>query len=286
MNNSMRIISSSCAAVAFLTLAPRAEAQAPRQVMTRDQSRAELSKLFRAKPEERRVLLEAQERRQALPPGLDQRVRKFLQESSSFAARAEKKTPVLGMLLIWNEIAMQATALDHTNPSPPGTPLPAYFAEQFGPPLTARAMAIMHIAMDEAVNAISPVNGSYQDLRTKILGGLSAAENQQLQDLQKAGGAALHAVIDRAIIESAYGSLASVYPFKVPFFEIARNLSLHEFADPNTPEQLLGAKIGTLSAGAILDLRKGDRVHETNLTTASFPPRALSAGTSTPSART
>ena len=88
--------------------------------MTQDQARVELSKLFQAKPEERRVLLEAQESRQALPPGLDQRVRKFLEESWSFEARAARKTPVLGMLLIWNEVAMQATALDHTNPSPPG----------------------------------------------------------------------------------------------------------------------------------------------------------------------
>ena len=132
-------------------------------------------------------------------------------------------------------------------------------------------MAIVHIAMDEAVNAISPVNGSYQDLRTTILGGLSPAEKQRLQALQKAGSPALQAVMTRAIIESAYGSLASLYPAKVPFLEIARDLSLREFPDPKTPDQLLGARIGELSAEAILDLRKGDRAKDTNLTTASFP---------------
>ena len=256
----------------MLVLALATGVQAPGQVMTQDQARVELGKLFRAKPEERRVLLEAQESRKALPAGLDQRLRKFLEESWSFEARAARKTPVLGMLLIWNEVAMQATALDHTNPSPPGsTQPPPYFAEQFGPPLTARVMAIVHIAMDEAVNAVSPVNGSYQDLRTTILDGLSPAEKQRLQALQKSGSPALQAVMHRAIIESAYESLASLYPNKVPFFEM-RDLSLREFPDPKTPDQLLGTKIGGLSAKAILELRKGDRTMDSNLTTASFPP--------------
>ena len=136
-------------------------------------------------------------------------------------------------------------------------------------------MAIVHIAMDEAVNAISPVNGSYQDLRATILDGLSPAEKQRLPALQKSGSPALHSVKNRAIIESAYGSLASLYPFKVPFFEIARDLSLREFPDPKTPDQLLGTKIGELSSGAILDLRKGDRPKDTNLTTTSFPGNPL-----------
>jgi membrane-associated phospholipid phosphatase len=266
-------VRSSFNTIVLLALAVAAEAQAQAQVMTRDQARVELAKLFRAKPEERRVLLEAQESRRALAAGLDQRLRKFLEESWSFEARAARKTPVLGMLLIWNEVAMQATALDHTNPSPPGsTQLPPYFAEQFGPPRTARVMAIVHIAMDEAVNSISPVNGSYQDLRTTILNGLSAAQKQQLEALQKSGSPALVGVMSRAIIESAFGSLAGVYPNKVPFFEFARELSLREFANPNSPDQLLGAKIGELSAKAILDLRKGDRPPDSDLSTAGFPP--------------
>ena len=181
--------------------------------MTHDQARVELGKLFRAKPEERRVLLEAQESRRALPPGLDQRLRKFLEESWSFEARAARKTPVLGMLLIWNEVAMQATALDHTNPNPPDTPPPPYFGEQFGPPLTARVMAIMHIAMDEAVNAISPVNGELpghpHDHPRRPLRRREAATPRPSRT---SGSPARQAVMTRAIIESAYQSLASLYP--------------------------------------------------------------------------
>jgi hypothetical protein len=241
------------------------------QVMTQDQSRAELGKLFKAKPEERRILLEAQENRVALPPGLDQRVRAFLESSWSFEARLSRRTPVLGMLLLWNELAMQTTALDHTNPSPPGVAPPPYFGEQFGPPRTARAMAIVHIAMDEAVNTISPVNPSYQNLRATILNGLAAADKQQLQALQAGPAPALHAAIDRAIIESAYTSLAALYPAKTTLLDIARELSLGMLPGQNTPASLLGAKIGRLAAGAILNLRMGDRPQNSDLMTSGFP---------------
>jgi hypothetical protein len=54
-------------------------------------------------------------------------------------------------LFLWNEIALDTTAIDHT-------PVPPYetriFGEQFGPHRSSRAMAIIHIAMFEAVNAV------------------------------------------------------------------------------------------------------------------------------------
>ena len=51
----------------------------------------------------------------------------------------------------WNEVANDASALDHT-PVPAGDP--RIFGEQLGPGRQSRAMAIVHIAMFDAINAI------------------------------------------------------------------------------------------------------------------------------------
>src|SRR5262245_5356267 len=56
----------------------------------------------------------------------------------------------------WNEVAINASGLDHT-PIAPGEN--RVFGEQFGPVRASRAMAIVHIAIFEAVNAIA---GGYQ----------------------------------------------------------------------------------------------------------------------------
>lgn len=54
--------------------------------------------------------------------------------------------------LVWNEIALDTTAIDHT-PLVPGDIRPR-FAEQYGPTRASRAMAMVHIAMFEAVNSL------------------------------------------------------------------------------------------------------------------------------------
>lgn len=59
-------------------------------------------------------------------------------------------------LRYWHEIALNAVALDHT-PVAPGKN--RVFGEQFGPTRTSRALAIVHIAIFDAVNAIT---GGYQ----------------------------------------------------------------------------------------------------------------------------
>ena len=55
-------------------------------------------------------------------------------------------------ILRWNDIAMAATALDHT-PPPAGDP--RVFREQFGPGREAKALAIVQIAVFDAVNAVT-----------------------------------------------------------------------------------------------------------------------------------
>ena len=64
----------------------------------------------------------------------------------------------VGLVQHWNEIAIDATGLDHT-PVAPGES--RVFGEQLGPGRASRAMAIIHIAMFDAVNAIEGEYKSY-----------------------------------------------------------------------------------------------------------------------------
>src|SRR5574341_587471 len=58
---------------------------------------------------------------------------------------------LLDQMRYWNEVAINASGLDHT---PVGPGEPRVFGEQLGPGRSSRAMAIVHIAIFEAVNAI------------------------------------------------------------------------------------------------------------------------------------
>src|SRR5262245_26583703 len=59
-------------------------------------------------------------------------------------------------VLHWNEVAVNASGLDHTPVAAGDTRV---FGEQIGPGRSARAMAIVHIAIFEAMNA---VNGGFK----------------------------------------------------------------------------------------------------------------------------
>src|SRR5207344_2437126 len=61
----------------------------------------------------------------------------------------------------WNEIAIDASGLDHTPVKPGETRV---FGEQLGPGRSSRAMAIVHIAIFDAVNAIAGGHRSYTGL--------------------------------------------------------------------------------------------------------------------------
>ena len=61
-------------------------------------------------------------------------------------------------LRYWNQIAIDASGLDHT----PGQPS---FGEQLGPGRSARAMAIVHIAISDAVLSIPAASGATRTSR-------------------------------------------------------------------------------------------------------------------------
>src|SRR5438876_8402318 len=87
----------------------------------------------------------------------------------------------------WNVIAINATGLDHT-PVAPGEN--RVFGEQFGPGRSSRAMAIVHIAMFDALDAVA---GSYRSY-----GGLPLAPR----------GTSVKA----AVAQAAHDTLVALFP--------------------------------------------------------------------------
>src|ERR1051326_356316 len=62
----------------------------------------------------------------------------------------------------WNQIAIDASGLDHT---PPAAGENRRYGEQLGPGRASRAMAIVHIAMFDSVNAVVGEYQSYTGVR-------------------------------------------------------------------------------------------------------------------------
>src|SRR5215468_11836618 len=94
----------------------------------------------------------------------------------------------------WNVIAINATGLDHT---PVGPGENRVFGEQFGPGRASRAMAIIHIAMFDALDAVVGGYTSYT--------GTQAAHGPMS--------------IDAAIAQAARDTLAAMFPSQTETFD-------------------------------------------------------------------
>jgi hypothetical protein len=131
----------------------------------------------------------------------------------------------------WNQIAIDATGLDHTPVVPPD---PRHFGEQVGPARASRAMAIVHIAMFDVMNAVTQSFRSYTGIKAK-------------------GG---ELSVDAALSQAAHDTLAALYPSQKPAFdgfladELLRIRSRSEKAN--------GVELGQRVAAAILALRAHD----------------------------
>ena len=134
-------------------------------------------------------------------------------------------------ILRWNSISIDASGLDHT-PVAPGEN--RVFGEQVGPCRASRAIAIVHIAMFEALNSIVGGFKSYV--------GLS----------KKAGSPSQ----DAAIAQAAHDTLVALWPSQKASFDqkLADDLSL--ISDPTQRGQ--GIIVGQRAANAILALRADD----------------------------
>ena len=131
----------------------------------------------------------------------------------------------------WNQIALDAGVLDHTQPVAPETRV---YGEQLGPVRTSRALAIVHIAIFDAVNAIAGSYDSYSKLnRVRPVTSTRAA-----------------------IAQAAHDTLLFLYPSQAARFDLSLAQALEPI--PNGQAKSDGIELGRHAAVAILALRADD----------------------------
>src|SRR5713226_5761381 len=131
----------------------------------------------------------------------------------------------------WNTIAINASGLDHT-PVAPGEL--RTFGEQLGPTRASRAMAIVHIAIFDSVNAILGGYRSYTGIQT-VKPPVS---------------------LDAAVAQAAHDTLVALYPSQASAFDSLLANDLAKVANKN--ERANGVSLGQRAASAILALRTND----------------------------
>lgn len=127
-------------------------------------------------------------------------------------------------ILYWNEVALEANRVSHTNGK----------NEQTGPTLSSRALGIVHLAMYEAFARVSGGLPFY----------LAPA------DLPNPGTGAS---ADAAVAAAAHATLSELFPSQKPFFDLK-----HAHAGLKEPGLQKGHQFGLKVARKILDDRKGD----------------------------
>jgi len=202
-----------------------------------------------ATPSELTVLREIQEQRIAVPATAEG-VKRFLNSSPAMEALESGRTPELGMLMLWNGIALDMTSLDHTTDD--SAEPPATYGEQFGPTRSSRALAIVHLSVFEAVNAIFRRYASYQDVLSRIRAAVLAERTVDIAQTTPA-----QASVQRAILEAAFTSLSWLHPSKAALLNAARAQARVTIGD-SVAAQDLGAAIGTAAAYELISLRSQD----------------------------
>ncbi|HEU4387467.1 MAG TPA: vanadium-dependent haloperoxidase, partial [Blastocatellia bacterium] len=131
----------------------------------------------------------------------------------------------------WNRIAIDASGLDHTPVAPGETRV---FGEQLGPGRSSKAMAIVHIAIFDAVNAIEGEFKSYTGIR-RVDGSVSE---------------------EAAIAQAAHDTLVAAYPSQTATFDAKLAADLAGIRRGRAKDR--GIALGQQAAAAILALRAGD----------------------------
>ena len=155
--------------------------------------------------------------------------------TASSARSAGPKHPAphdtLSRLRHWNEIAINSSGLDHT-PVPVGDP--RTFGEQIGPGRASRAVAIVHIAIFEAVNAIKGGYRSYV--------GVPRANPS--------------ASVDAAVAQAAHDTLNAMFPSQAG---ACTALLVEDLARiKGGSQKQAGIAVGRQAAALTLALRAGD----------------------------
>jgi len=131
----------------------------------------------------------------------------------------------------WNQIAVDASGLDHTPVAPEETRV---FGEQLGPGRAARAMAIVHLAIFEVVNAVEGDYRSYIGLRHAKLG----------------------TSLQVGVAQAAHDTLAALFPSQAAVFDTILAEELDEI--PEGRLKTNGIALGKRAASAILAARAND----------------------------
>jgi len=141
--------------------------------------------------------------------------------------QAAKPIAISDPILYWNDVSLEANRVSHSNGR----------GEQTGPPLSARALAIVHLAM---YDAFAGASGNPANLPA-YLPGLSPAPP----------GASVSA----AVAGAAHTTLADLFPSQRGFFD-ARRASAKLTGTP--AQQAAGTSYGVSVARAMLADRSGD----------------------------
>ena len=148
------------------------------------------------------------------------------QQALSLSRRASRPASAntLERLHHWNSVAIDASGLDH---KPLSEGEQRRFGEQLGPGRAARAMAIVHLAIFEAVNGIA---GNHQSLI-----GFSKGSNG--------------ASIDAAIAQAAHDSLVALFPSQSSIMDA---YMAEEMENIDTAGRVQGLQVGRKAASAVL----------------------------------
>jgi PAP2 superfamily len=145
--------------------------------------------------------------------------------------RRHRRAGAMSSLRHWNEVALDASGLDHT-PTTPGDS--RVFGEQLGPGRSSRAMAIVHTAIFDAMNAII---GGYQSYT-----GLGFAPDGTS--------------IEAAIALAAHDTLIALFPSQKDDLDATLVADLGGIPDGRAKAD--GITLGRLAAGKILGRRAND----------------------------
>jgi hypothetical protein len=137
----------------------------------------------------------------------------------------------LERMLHWNEIAINASGLDHT---PVAIGENRTFGEQLGPGRASRAMAIVHIAIFDAVNAIA---GGY-----KSYTGIAPVHERTS--------------MDAAIAQATHDTLVQLFPSQAASFDQQLTQDLNNIPAGRAKDN--GIDLGHRAAAAILAMRAAD----------------------------
>jgi len=136
---------------------------------------------------------------------------------------------VTAAVTYWNQTAVDCSGLDHSPTDADHT-----FGEQVGPCRSSRAMAIVHIAAFEALNAVV---GGYQSYA-----GLTAVTEPTS--------------VSAAVAQASHDALVALYPSQTN--RLAGKLADELAAIPAGEAKTRGIALGTAAASAIIALRTGD----------------------------